>query len=52
LAIGRLPGELLDKRLNGHRFNGHRLRFLADFQVWPDFGRDWARRIATNRIED
>lgn len=46
-AARRLPGEQLDKRLNGHR-----LRFLADLKVWPDFGRGWARRIATNLIED
>lgn len=30
------------------RFNGHRLRALADLPTWPAFGRGWARRIASN----
>jgi lysozyme family protein len=46
-AATRIPGDLLDKR-----FNGQRLRFLADLKVWPDFARGWARRIATNLIDD
>ena len=34
------------------KFNGYRLRFLASLGTWPSFGRGWARRIATNLIED
>ncbi len=30
------------------RFNGVRLRFMADLPAWSSFGRGWARRIATN----
>ena len=29
-------------------FNGHRLEFMADLDGWKDFGRGWARRIASN----
>ena len=41
-----------DPQLTDKRFNGHRLRFLADLKAWPDFARGWARRIAHNLIED
>jgi len=30
------------------RFNGHRLDFLNDLNVWPSFGRGWSQRIADN----
>lgn len=46
-AIRAADPQLIDKR-----FNGHRLRFMADLKVWPDFARGWARRIAHNLIED
>lgn len=29
------------------RFNGRRLRFMADLPTWPAFGKGWARRIAS-----
>lgn len=46
-AVRAADPQLIDKR-----FNGHRLRFMADLKVWPDFARGWARRIAHNLIED
>ena len=32
------------------RYNGHRLRFMADTPdaVWQEYGRGWARRVANN----
>lgn len=33
------------------RFNGHRLLHLASLPTWADFGRGWARRIASNLTE-
>ncbi len=33
------------------RFNGARLRFMADLPTWPAFGKGWARRIAANLLE-
>lgn len=30
------------------RFNAERLFFYTKLSTWPDFGRGWARRIATN----
>lgn len=30
------------------RYNGHRLRFMADQPTWGSFGRGWARRVASN----
>lgn len=33
------------------RFNGARLRFMTDLATWKDFGRGWARRIASNLLE-
>ena len=46
-AVRAADPQLIDKR-----FNGHRLRFMADLKVWPTFARGWARRIANNLIED
>lgn len=46
-AVKRMDPDVLDKRINGHR-----LRFMADLKVWPDFAKGWARRIANNLIED
>jgi lysozyme family protein len=46
-AVRDADPQLIDKR-----FNGHRLRFMADLKAWPDFARGWARRIAHNLIED
>lgn len=46
-AVRAADPQLIDKR-----FNGHRLQFMADLKVWPDFARGWARRIAHNLIED
>lgn len=30
------------------RYNGHRLKFMTDLEVWPEFSRGWARRVAGN----
>lgn len=30
------------------RFNGQRLKYMTDLAAWKDFGRGWARRIASN----
>jgi len=46
-AIRSIDPQLLDKRLSGHR-----LKYMADLKTWPSFARGWARRIATNLIED
>jgi lysozyme family protein len=46
-AVNRMDPQLLDKRMSGHR-----LRFMADLKVWPDFAKGWARRIANNLLED
>lgn len=46
-AVKAMDPQLLDKRLNGYR-----LRFMAQLNTWPSFGRGWAARIATNLIED
>jgi lysozyme family protein len=32
------------------RFNGARLKAMTDMAAWPDQGRGWARRIATNLL--
>lgn len=32
------------------RFNGARLEFMAGLPAWSDFGRGWARRIASNLL--
>jgi lysozyme family protein len=34
------------------RFNGHRLNFMADRTNWPVHGRGWAKRIASNLLEE
>ncbi len=46
-AANAMDPEQLDSRLSGYR-----LLFLADLKTWPDFARGWARRIASNLIED
>lgn len=46
-AVKAMDPQLLDKRLSGYR-----LRFMAQLNTWPSFGRGWAARIATNLIED
>lgn len=30
------------------RFNGQRLRFYTDLPTWTEFGKGWARRVASN----
>lgn len=30
------------------RFDSYRLQYMASLDVWPSFGRGWARRIAAN----
>lgn len=42
-AVQSMPAPRLKAR-----FNGVRLAFMTDLQTWPDFGRGWARRIASN----
>jgi lysozyme family protein len=32
------------------RFNGHRLQFMTDLGNWQQFGRGWARRVASNLL--
>ena len=34
------------------RFDGLRLRYLADLKAWPNFGRGWAHRIADNLLKE
>lgn len=46
-AVKAMDPQLLDKRLSGYR-----LRFMAQLNTWPSFGRGWAARIAANLIED
>lgn len=46
-AVLAMDPQLLDKRLNGYR-----LKFMAELNTWPAFGRGWAARIAANLIED
>ena len=41
---------MADPQLLAKRFNGQRLRFMADLKTWPTFGRGWARRIADNLL--
>ncbi len=33
------------------RYNGQRLKMMADLKTWPTFGKGWARRVAANLIE-
>lgn len=42
--------RVMDADLLRARFNGVRLRFMADLPTWPAFGRGWARRIADNLL--
>ena len=46
-----LAVRMADPQLLAKRFNGARLRFMADLKTWPTFGRGWARRIADNLLE-
>ena len=46
-----LAARMADPQLLAKRFNGQRLRFMADLKAWPTFGRGWARRIADNLLE-
>jgi lysozyme family protein len=34
------------------RLNGHRLRFYTQLPTWPNFGKGWAARVATNLLRD
>lgn len=43
LAINSIPPMRL-----AARFNGARLAFMAELPNWPNAGRGWARRIASN----
>ena len=45
-----LAVRMADPQLLAKRFNGHRLRFLADLKTWDDFGKGWARRVAANLL--
>lgn len=45
-----LAVRMADPQLLAKRFNGHRLRFLADLKTWDDFGKGWARRVASNLL--
>lgn len=42
-AVKSADGARLSKRINSAR-----LRFMTDLPTWKDFGRGWARRIASN----
>jgi lysozyme family protein len=46
-AVAKIDPQVLDKRISGYR-----LKYMASLKIWPDFGRGWAARIATNLIED
>jgi len=45
-----LAARMADPQLLAKRFNGHRLRFLADLKTWDAFGKGWARRVAANLL--
>ena len=45
-ACGMLPPAVINAR-----FNGHRLDFFTRLATWPNFGKGWSRRIATNLME-
>ncbi|HQU03500.1 MAG TPA: glycosyl hydrolase 108 family protein [Acidocella sp.] len=32
------------------RYNAARLLYYTDLQIWPDFGKGWARRVANNLL--
>lgn len=42
-AAGLMPAGVVVAR-----YNGQRLRFMADLKAWSAFGGGWARRIASN----
>lgn len=46
-AVRAMDPQKLDKR-----FSGYRLMFMTDLKNWPSFARGWAKRIASNLIED
>jgi lysozyme family protein len=33
------------------RFDAYRLLYMADLDVWPTYGRGWARRVANNILK-
>lgn len=33
------------------RFDSYRLEYMASLSVWPDFGKGWVRRIASNLLK-
>lgn len=45
-----LAVRMADPQLLAKRFNGYRLRFLADLKTWDAFGKGWARRVAANLL--
>ena len=45
-----LAVRMADPQRLAKRFNGHRLRAMADMQGWSSQGRGWARRIAANLL--
>lgn len=42
----------MDSNVIIRRFDGYRLRYLASLKIWPDFGRGWANRIASNLLRE
>ena len=34
------------------KYNGYRLMFMTNLSVWPTFSKGWARRIASNLIQE
>ena len=34
------------------RYNGARLMFMTNLPTWPAFGKGWARRVATNLLDN
>lgn len=47
IAAALMAGPML-----AARYSGARLKFMADLPTWPSFGRGWARRIASNLLEN
>lgn len=46
-AAQKLTPEQLDSA-----YSGHRLLFLCDLAIWPEYGKGLVRRVAKNLIED
>lgn len=42
-AANNMPGTTI-----AARYNGHRLELMTNLPTWLDFGRGWAKRIASN----